>query len=81
MKELYKLRRNKLKQTLKENEVIVLFSGEKKQRSGDQFFPFCVDRNFFYLTGIDEDNCILVLTKTNEVLYVNKQEEVQNNRH
>lgn len=78
MKELYKLRRNKLKQTLKENEVIVLFSGEKKQRSGDQFFPFCVDRNFFYLTGIDEDNCILVLTKTNEVLYVNKQEEVQN---
>lgn len=78
MKEVYKSRRNKLKQILNENEVIILFSGEKKQRSGDQYFPFCVDRSFFYLTGIDEDNCILVLTKSNEILYVNKQEEIQN---
>ena len=42
---------------------IDLFSGNAYQRSADQDFPFSVNRNFYYLTGINQPNVIFVLVK------------------
>lgn len=51
--------------------VLAVFSGRAPMRSEDESYPFSVDRNFYYLTGISRENMILVLTKD----YTGKVEE------
>ena len=64
---------------IKDNSVTILFSGVEKQRSGDQDYDFDVDRNFYYLTGIDQSKAILVLVKAKgenkEYLFVEETSE------
>jgi Xaa-Pro aminopeptidase len=50
-------------------------------KSLDQPYPFCVDRNFYYLTGIERENMILVMRKTptgdyTEALYIEPYDEL-----
>ena len=50
-------------------------------KSLDASYPFFVDRNFYYLTGIDRENMILVLRKSasgdvSETLYIEPYDEV-----
>ena len=61
--------------------MICIFSGNAPMRSLDEAYPFSVDRNFYYLTGIDRENMILVLRKTYggaviETLYIEPYDEV-----
>ena len=63
MKEYFINRREKLIATLPNGCVALLFSGNKKIMSNDLYYPFVVDKNFYYLTGIDEDNCIYMIIK------------------
>ena len=63
MKEYFIKRREKLIATLPDGCVALLFSGKFKTMSNDLFYPFVVDKNFYYLTGINEDNCIYMLVK------------------
>lgn len=60
----YALRRNSLFKSMEEGTLAVLFSGDLIKRSADATYPFSVNRNFFYLTGLDEDSLILILMKT-----------------
>ena len=62
-----KNRENLLKQ-LDDNSVLVLFAGEAKRRSADDYFHFTPNRNFYYLTGIDEEKHILVIKKIKDVV-------------
>ena len=48
---------------IKDNSLTVLFSGVEKQKTADQEYDFSVDRNFYYLSGIDQSKAILVLLK------------------
>lgn len=48
---------------LEDNTITVLFSGTSKKKSADQFFPFFANRNFFYLTGIEQEGSVLVIKK------------------
>ncbi len=41
----------------------LFFSGHSALKSADQHYPFTVNRNFFYLTGIDIENAALLLAK------------------
>jgi Xaa-Pro aminopeptidase len=41
--------------------VAVFHSNDEQTRSGDQFFPFRQNPDFFYLTGIDQEKSILML--------------------
>ena len=61
--------------------MVCIFSGSAPMRSLDEAYPFSVDRNFYYLTGIDRENMILVLRKTFggsvlETLYIEPYDEV-----
>ena len=56
-------RRNKLFEQMKENSVAILFSGVSKVASEDEYFPFCVNKNFFYLTNIKQEHSALMLIK------------------
>lgn len=62
-KEFYINNRKKYLNSVNDNSVTVLFSGKTIQKSCDQDYPFSVNRNFYYLTGINQDNVILVLVK------------------
>lgn len=74
-----KNRKNYFKE-IKDNSLTVLFSGVEKQRSADQDYDFEVDRNFYYLSGIDQSKAILVLLKAKgenkEYLFVEETSEL-----
>ena len=54
-------RRAKTFSSMEDGSIAVLFSGVPKKLSSDAYYPFEVNRNFFYLTGIDEEGCALLL--------------------
>ncbi len=56
-------RRNKLFDSLPANSVSLVFSGVGKIRSEDDYYKFFANRNFFYLTGIEQENSVLMLVK------------------
>lgn len=58
------IRREKLLKQMEENSVCLLFSGVPKIKNSDAFYPFEVNSNFFYLTGIEQDNSMLILIKS-----------------
>lgn len=62
-KEFYINNRKKYIESIKEHSASILFSGVVYQRSGDQDYKFSVNRNFYYLTGIDQADVILVIVK------------------
>jgi Xaa-Pro aminopeptidase len=57
-------RREKLMNHLKPGTLALIFSGKAPYRSADEQYPFSVNRNFFYLTGIDRENFVLMLKKS-----------------
>ena len=81
MKEILKNRRQKLLEGKQAPCTICIFSGNAPMKSLDEAYPFAVDRNFYYLTGIERENMILVLRKTfsgetAETLYIEPYDEV-----
>ena len=66
-KNIYKLNRDNLLDKIKDNSIVILFAGKAIQKTGDQTYPFTPNRNFYYLTGIKEEDHILVMTKINGV--------------
>ncbi|MBO5317995.1 MAG: aminopeptidase P family protein [Oscillospiraceae bacterium] len=81
MTEVYKHRRQKLMEGKVFPATVCIFSGSAPMRSLDEAYPFSVDRNFYYLTGIEKENLILVLLCTaegsiEEFLYIEPFDEV-----
>lgn len=56
-------RRDNLFSRMKEGSAAVIFAGAPKICSEDELYPFLSNRNFFYLTGIEQENSILLLVK------------------
>lgn len=81
MKETYIARRKKLMENQQGPCLVCIFSGAAPMKSLDAAYPFFVDRNFYYLTGIERENMILVLRKNHkgevmESLYIEPYDEV-----
>lgn len=81
MKETYITRRAKLMQNKQGPCLVCVFSGAAPMKSLDAAYPFFVDRNFYYLTGIERENMILLLRKNHlgevsETLYIEPYDEV-----
>ena len=74
-------RREKLLDSLQDNSVAIIYSGVSKIRSEDDFYPFHSNRHFFYLTGIDQENSVLLLIKTpgerNVYLFIDEYNELK----
>ncbi|MFI3174435.1 MAG: aminopeptidase P family protein [Bacillota bacterium] len=47
--------------TLEEHAIAIFFSGQSLNKKGDEQFLFVPQSNFYYLTGIAEENCILIM--------------------
>lgn len=68
--ELFKTNRRRLRARLQPGQVIVLRASKPVVRSNDTEYPYSQDRNFFWATGIDQPDSVLVLTKDDETLYI-----------
>ena len=59
----YQARRASFFSLMEENSFAVLFAGLAKKCSADENYPFEVNRNFYYLTGLTQEDSILILIK------------------
>ena len=64
----YSQRRRKVWESMEDNSVLFLYSGEALHISADSYHHFEANRQFFYLTGIRRENMVLILDKTGEKL-------------
>ncbi len=67
-KEFFIGNRKKFAEKMKDYSVAVFFSNVAPRESLDASHKFSVDRNFFYLTGINKENMVLVISKVNGVI-------------
>ena len=66
-KNMYKINRENVLEKIKDNSIVVLFAGKAPKKTGDESYPFTPNRNFYYLTGIKEEEHVLVMSKLNGV--------------
>ena len=59
---LFSIRRERLIKDIVGNGTIVLFSGNQIMKSEDEAYPFDVNRNFYYLTGLEQETMALVIS-------------------
>lgn len=76
MKQQYILNRQKVLNEMEEDSIFILFSGHAIKSSADGEYPFYVNRNFYHLTGINEPNLILALSKDNTTLFIEESNEM-----
>lgn len=66
-KEFYKNNRSKVLESIDDNSLLILFAGKAPKKTADEKYPFTPNRNFYYLTGVKEEEHILVMSKINGV--------------
>ncbi|BCR36036.1 aminopeptidase P family protein [Mariniplasma anaerobium] len=62
---MYKKRRDAYLNNINDQSISLFFSGVSPQKSNDQHYHFSVNRNFYYLTGINQQNVVLMTLKGN----------------
>ncbi|NRD80075.1 aminopeptidase P family protein [Bacillus sp. BRMEA1] len=79
-KEFFINNRQRLYDKLEDSSIMVLFAGKSPQKSADETYKFVPNRNFYYMTGIDEPKNIFFVYKTNnkieEYLFIEKSDPV-----
>ena len=58
-----KLTRDRLSSRIEENAIVILYSGKPPHKSADQFYAYEPQRNFYYLTNLQEPNLVFVMIK------------------
>lgn len=79
-KEFYVHNRQRLMEEVLDNSAVIMFAGEAPHMSADANYDFVPNRNFLYLTGIDREHVVLMMTKSRgkveETLFIEKSDPV-----
>ena len=59
----YTQRRDRLFDLIEDDSFVVVYAGVGRKMSNDHF-AYTVNRNFYYLTGIDQENSVVMLVKS-----------------
>jgi Xaa-Pro aminopeptidase len=86
-KEFHKGRRDEIRKGLPDSACAVFFSNPERARANDTKFMYHQDPNFYYLTGLNEPNSLLIIFKepqtfydtitTNELIFVQNRNPLQ----
>jgi len=80
MKDFHVTKRNKIGERMKDNSILLLFAGQAPKKTADEGYKFTPNRNFYYMTGIDEENVILSVKKMEgkitESLFIKRRDPV-----
>lgn len=80
--ELFRENRNRLVKKLAQGSLVVIHSNDILTTSGDGLLPFRQHSNFFYLTGIDQEESSLILAPDHpdpskrEILFIRETNDV-----
>ena len=80
---LFSRNRANLVAQLPPKSVAVFTANEAMPRNGDEFYPFRQQSDFFYLTGINEENAYLIIAPDypdetmREILFIEPYDEVK----
>ena len=66
--EFFRNNRKAFAEKLPDNTAAFLFSGEEKKMCADSSYRFLPDRNFFYLTGLEKPDFMLIIRKQDGVV-------------
>jgi Xaa-Pro aminopeptidase len=58
----YKARRQQFAHQLPSHGIAVIPAGSERLRTGDSHYRFCQDSDFYYLTGFNEPDALLIIT-------------------
>lgn len=58
--------RARLYAQMKPGSLLALFSGEEIRKTNDEYYPFFADRDFVYMTGIEQKRTVLLAIKDDE---------------
>jgi len=76
----YIKKRQELTDKIENNSLVILHSNYQTFKSADSIYEFHVNNNFYYLTGLKQDNIILVLGKINgnhfEHLFIDENDPI-----
>ena len=79
-KNFYIKSRERVANLLPNGSAMILFAGKDIRESEDQSYEFCINRNFYYLTGVNEQNDIFVMIKNEDeiknIMFINKYDEL-----
>ncbi|WP_346916621.1 aminopeptidase P family protein [Clostridium sp.] len=79
-KNFFATNRQKLGDIISNNSMAIFFAGQAPYKSADETYPFTPNRNFYYLTGIDEEKVIMVMVNINgevsEMLFIQENDPV-----
>lgn len=65
-KKFFVFNRERVGERLENNSIAVFFAGQAPYKSADEVYKFTPNRNFYYLTGIDEAKVIMMMVKLDE---------------
>ena len=78
-KDFFIKNRERLIENIENNTVLILFAGQDVCESEDESYPFIVNKNFYYLTGVNEQNDILLIAnvegKIRTEIFINSYDE------
>ncbi|MDE6259370.1 MAG: aminopeptidase P N-terminal domain-containing protein [Oscillospiraceae bacterium] len=66
IKEFFQGNRARMYAEMKENSLLVLFSGMEVRKTNDEYYPFYTSRDFLYLTGLDGKELALLAKKDSQ---------------
>src|SRR5690554_4746174 len=79
-KEFFIRNREKLADSMSDNSILILFAGIAPYKSADEQYQFIPNRNFYYITGIDNKKIIFLMSKINgklsERLFIERPDPV-----
>jgi Xaa-Pro aminopeptidase len=79
-KNFFVTNRQKLGDVISQNSIAIFFAGQAPYKSADETYQFTPNRNFYYLTGIDEEKVIMVMVningKVSEMLFIQENDSV-----
>ncbi len=74
-------RRERLAEKMDDNSIAVLYAGYPPKNSADETYDFVVNRNFYYLSNIKQENSVLFILKQDglvkEYLFISEFDEVK----
>lgn len=59
-REFFEQNRRELYERLEDGSLLIMFSGKAPRKTNDEDYPYFTNRNFVYLTGIEQANTILM---------------------
>ena len=72
---IYKSRRDNVAKSLENDSCLIINSSSNVIRNNDTTFPFRQSSNFFYLTGFDEPDSILLVNNDGKSIFFCREKD------